>query len=277
MRHETRSLTSPDGLKLFSQSWLPEKPKAVAVVVPGYAEHVGRYEEVARFLAARRFAAYALDYRGHGRSEGERANVKRFEDFVADLGALLEEVRQRHPELKRFLVGHSMGGMVALYYVLEHPKRIAGLVTSGAVLDPGPEISLLVKTVGKGLSRLLPGLPMVELDISALSRDEAVVRAYDEDPLVYRGKVKARIGAEMLRVGPHLLSRAHELQLPLLIMHGGEDRLASLSSSQRLYERAGSSDKTLKIYDDTYHEIFNDYGKEAVFTDLASWLEERAV
>ena len=276
VRCETGALAGASGL-VFTRTWLPEAAKAVVVVSHGYGEHSGRYEDLGRFLSGRGFVVCAFDFRGHGRSEGERANVARFEDFIHDLEVVAEHVTAQHPDLKTFFFGHSMGGNVALYYALEHPGRIAGLVTSGAGLEVGNEVPAVAKAVAKLVSRAFPGVPIVALDDSAYSRDERAATSFFEDPYVYRGRVKARIGAELLRIGPYLLSRARELQLPMLVMHGGNDRTASPNGSRALCERAASTDVTLRIYDGAFHAIFDDFGREAVLADLATWLDEVVV
>lgn len=273
MHHRTGSFVTRDGLKLFTQSWLPETPEGSVVLVHGYAEHSGRYASFAEYLAARGFGVYAFDQRGHGNSGGRRVNVRVFREYATDLARYLERVREANPGLPRFLLGHSMGGLTALQLVLEHPHKADGLILSGCyVRNALPVPGALVSLAGL-VSAVAPELPVQPLDPAVLSRDETVVRAYAADPLVYHGRVKARLGAELLRCGDYLLDRAESVKLPTLILHGGADRLAAMSGSRELYERLGSEDKALKVYDGFFHEILNEPGKEQVWADVVSWLE----
>lgn len=276
MRHQTDTFLGGGGVTLYTQRWLPEgreRPRAAVIIVHGYAEHSGRYTGLAAFLVSHGYGVYALDHRGHGKSEGERANIRVFREYVADLVRFTERVREIHPRPPRFLLGHSMGGAVALQTVLEQPERVDGLILSGAYLqNASPTPPLLERLVGP-VSRMAPGLPVQSLDTGALSRDKEVVRAYERDPLVYHGKVKARMGAELLNAGGYLLARVDSIRTPVLIMHGGDDRLAHPNGSRELFEQIGSRDKTLHIYEGFYHEIFNDVGREEPLEDLLEWLE----
>ena len=279
MQRQTYLLRTGDGVALATYRWLPDeggRPKAAIIIVHGYAEHAGRYDALAVTLVAAGYAVYALDHRGHGHSEGARANVEVFREYVSDLTRFIEHVREIHPNPPRFLLGHSMGGLVALQMVLEQPEKVDGLVLSGAYLSNAARVPRPLLALSGPVSRLFPSLPVQSLDTSALSRDPAVVRAYEADPLVYHGKVKARLGHEMLQAGAFVMARADSVHLPLLIMHGGADQLAAPNGSRELYERVSSEDKTLKIYDGYYHEIFNDVSKERVVGDVLEWLRAHA-
>ncbi|ADI14986.1 alpha/beta hydrolase fold protein [Truepera radiovictrix DSM 17093] len=273
---QTGSLKTHDGLTLFVRCWLPETDARAAIIVShGYAEHSGRYEALASTLTGRGYAVYALDHRGHGRSEGERANVAVFRAYVDDLARFIERVREKDPRPPRFLLGHSMGGMIALQLVLEHPEKVEGVAVSAAFIENATQVPWFLTRAAGAVSRLAPKLPVQHLDTDALARDKRVVARYRNDPLVYHGKVKARLGAELLQAGPYVLERAPSIRLPLLLMHGTGDRIAAVSGTQRFFERVGSSDKTLKLYDGAFHELFNDYGKEAVQRDVLAWLERQ--
>ena len=279
MQHTTGSFKTSDALTLYTRHWLPQEAdadvRACVVLSHGYAEHSGRYDQVARRLTERGYAVYAFDHRGHGKSEGERANVGVFREFVMDLLHFTEFVRQMHPDVPRFLLGHSMGGMVALQLVLEHPEKVDGLILSAAYIQNAAEVHPLLLRLSQVVSRYFPSLPVQELDTSALSRDEDVVQTYKNDPLVYHGKVKARLGAELLGAGPYVLSRAEHIDyLPLLIMHGDADQIADAAGSQALYDTVRTSDKSLKRYPGFYHELFNEPGEEPL-EDTLEWLERQ--
>ncbi|MFH1003159.1 MAG: alpha/beta hydrolase [Chloroflexota bacterium] len=262
--------------RLYYRGWLPDdKPRAVLVIVHGLAEHSGRYANLAAHFVPRGYALYAHDQRGHGQSPGKHGYVKRFADFTGDLNAFLGLIRRRHPGTPVFLVGHSVGGLIATVYTARNPEGLAGLILSGATLKTGNSVPPAAVILARLLSWLLPGLGLAVIDASAISQDQAVVTAYVNDPLVYRGKISARLGAELVTGLKRLPRLIPGIKLPLLIMHGTADRLSDPAGSQLLYDRAGSPDKTLRVYPGFYHEIFNEPGRERVLTDMATWLSER--
>lgn len=274
MQQLSEAIRSSDGLQLYTQSWLPENPKAVVIISHGYAEHSGRYQGFASHLGENGFAVYALDHRGHGRSEGERANVKIFDEYVNDLSRFVNVVREKHPTLKRFLFGHSMGGAIAAQLAIKQPNQIDGLLLSSPYLINAVSVPAPLMAVSGIVSRVLPGLPTIKLDSKDISRDPAVVKSYDTDPLNYRGGTKARFGTELLGAGNYVFSHAGTIKLPILIMVGTGDRIADAQGGKKLFEMIGSSDKTLKTYDDYYHEIINEIGKEKVYKDSLMWLQQ---
>lgn len=276
MKHREGTLEGHKGLKLFYQCWLPDAaPKAILLVVHGLAEHGGRYMNLVDYLVPKGYAVYALDHRGHGRSEGIRAYVDNFDDYLADLKKFLDVVCGEHKDSKIFLVGHSMGATIATAYAIENQEELAGLILSGASLTATTSVSPLLLAMAGVVSALLPKMGVTVLDASAISRDQAVVDAYVNDPLVYRGKVPARLGAELTRMWKELPQKMPQIKLPLLIMHGSTDRLADPAGSKLLYERASSEDKTLKLYDGFYHEVFNEPEHKQVLADVESWLDKR--
>jgi acylglycerol lipase len=264
-------LGSADGTRLYWQAWDPDgDPRDTVIIVHGAAEHGGRYAHVAERLAAEGYAVYALDHRGHGRSDGPRAMIDRLDRLVEDLGGLVALTGARP-----FLVGHSMGGAVALTYAIRHGETIAGLVVSGPAVAteavPAP-----LKAITAGLSRLAPTLPVFKIEDDAVSRDPQVVLDYQRDPLNHPGKLPARTLGEIMRAMDTLPRDAAALRVPLLLLHGGEDRLCPPEGSRRVHANAGSADKTLKIYDGLYHEIFNEPEREQVLDDLVAWLAVRS-
>jgi acylglycerol lipase len=263
-----------DGLQLYTQSWLPNNPKAIVILSHGYAEHSSRYQHFATYLVENGFAVYALDHRGHGRSEGERANIKVFAEYVSDLGKFITTVREKHPTLKRFLLGHSMGGAIAAQFAIEQPNGLNGLLLSSPYLINAVSVPAPLMAVSGFVSKVLPGLPTIKLDSKDISRDPAIVKAYDTDPLNYRGGTKARFGSELLGAGKYVLSRAGAIKQPVLIMIGTGDKIASPEGGKQLYNSVGSSDKTLKSYEGFYHEIINEIGKEQVYKDIVDWLQK---
>lgn len=275
VRTEDDTFTTADGVRLFERRWLPEgAPKAALAIVHGYAEHSGRYAYVGEALAARGYAVHAVDLRGHGRSEGPRAFVRSFDAYLADLRAFLDRVRTTTPAVPVFLLGHSMGGtIVALAAVADRPA-VEGILLSGPVtVRNAPRLFERVINV---IARVAPMLPLTKLSAGAVSRDPEVVRRYDEDPLVYRGRMRVGLLAAMLRAARRVDERIGTMSLPVLFMHGTADQLTTPEGSRDLYERAASSDKTLKLYDGLYHEILNEPERDEVIADIAAWLAARA-
>ena len=264
------------GLKLYYQCWLPEgKPKAMLLVAHGLAEHSGRYKNLVDYFVPKGYAVYALDHRGHGKSEGTRSYVDSFNDYLTDLKTFFDMVRKEHKNTKIFLFGHSLGGTIATAYAVEHQEELAGLILSGSSLVPSTSVSPALLAMAGIISALLPKMGVTLLDASAISRDKSVVDAYVNDPLVFRGKVPARTGAELARMWKQLPEQMPKIKLPILVMHGFADQLADPRGSKLLYERVGSKDKTLKLYDNCYHEICNEPEREQVFVDMEAWLAKR--
>jgi len=273
MKHREGYFKGYKGLKLYYQCWLPDKePKAVLLVAHGLAEHSGRYKNLVNYFVPKGYSVYALDHRGHGKSEGTRSYVDNFNDYLFDLKTFFDMVRKENKNARIFLFGHSLGGTIATAYAVEHQEGLAGLILSGSSLVPSTSVSPALLAMAGVVSALLPKMGVTLLDASAISRDKAVVDAYVNDPLVFRGKVPARMGAELARMWKQLPEQMPRIKLPILIMHGFADRLANPAGSKLLYERVGSKDKTLKLYDKCYHEICNEPERKQVFIDMEAWL-----
>lgn len=270
------SFETHNGLTLFARRWTPsEKPRAVVLLVHGYAEHSGRYDHVAGTFARQGAAVYAYDQRGHGRSDGRQAYVDHFEQYLADLTLFRQQIPEPHSDLPVFLFGHSMGGLIALLYVLNLRPSFQGLVLNAPALEINPDLAPLLRPIAQGVGRLFPTLPTVRSPRNAISRDPSVVEAAQNDPLNYTGRTPARTGAELLRAGSEARSRLDELNMPFLVLHGTSDPLATPAWSERLHRRAGAEDKTLKLYRGLYHETFNEPERDQVLEDLGTWLGER--
>jgi acylglycerol lipase len=276
MEHTEGRFLGYKGLSLHYQYWLPEKEaKSIVLVVHGWAEHSGRYANLVNHLLPNGYAIYAHDHRGHGMSEGRRGYVERFSDYLDDLKIFFDLVRGAHSEKKIFIVGHSMGGTIATAYAIRHQQELAGLLLSGASLKLGSSMSSALVPLVRILSIMVPTLGVTTLDASAISQDRAVVEAYINDPLVYRGKITCRFAAEMIKTLSKLPSQMTEINLPILVMHGTADRLGDPEGSRILYDRVSSKDKTLKLYEGFYHEIFNEPGHKQVLADMVAWLDTR--
>jgi len=272
--HQEGTFQGQGGLNLYYQCWLPDGDlRATLVIAHGLAEHGGRYSNLVDYFVPRGYAIYVVDHRGHGKSEGWRCHVERFEHYLDDLDTFITMVRQAHPDGRLFLAGHSMGGTIGVAYALEHPRTLDGLIVSGVTLRPGSSVSPVLVIMARLLSALVPRMGLTVIDASTISKDLDVVRAYENDPLVYRGKVSARLGAEFLKVTQRLAKRLTDIRLPILVMHGAEDRLSDPQSSRLLYGLASSEDRTLLLYEGCYHEIFNEPERGRVLADMEAWLE----
>jgi acylglycerol lipase len=274
MKHQTSALSVADGAQLFSQSWVPDEPaRGTIIVAHGYAEHSGRYTHVAEYFVHQGYAVYSFDQRGHGQSSrSDRGYFDRFETLCDDLRRYVEWVRTQERMGPLFLVGHSMGGMLSLYYAIRHQAMLKGMVLSGPYLAREQDEPALVRAFLRLLSRIAPKTGVRLIDSSTISKDLAVVQAYESDPNNYRGQILARAAAEWFAVTPYIIGNLQRITLPILILHGEADRLVSPACSQLIYDRIGSPDKSLKFYDGLYHEIFNEPEKARVLADVWVWL-----
>jgi alpha-beta hydrolase superfamily lysophospholipase len=274
MKHRDMEFPGCADTILCGQAWLPEAPpRAVVVISHGLAEHSGRYAALASCLVDKGFAVYALDDRGHGRSGGPRANIERFDYLVSDLGSFVGRAQRQHPGAPVILLGHSMGGAVALGCALKYHDALRALVLSAPALAIAEPPSLAKRLTVKALSSLSPDTGVMTIPPRAVSRDPAIVRAYESDPLVFHGAIPARTVAELLEAMAQLQQKAHELRLPVLIQHGSADELVPLSATHPVYQHLGlAKRRTLQIYDGLYHEVYNEPEKDRVIADLVSWL-----
>ncbi len=273
MRHEEGRLQGTRGLALYYQSWLPAGDELASVVIThGFAEHGGRYAGVASRLVDSGYAVWAADLRGHGRSQGRRTSLVRFSDYLEDLHAFIAVARTHARDRSLILLGHSMGGLIALCLALTYRADADGLVLSAPAVLPG-RVSKIRVVVGRIVSRVAPDLGVLRLPLDKISRDPAVVAAYHTDPLVFETPIRARLGAEMLDAMRTVDERLGTLTVPLLVMQGTEDGLVDTASAPYVYEHAGSTDKTLKMYEGLWHEIFNEPERASVVDDLVAWLD----
>ncbi len=265
-----------DGLRLFVRSWIPRTPddtRAVVAICHGFNSHSGYYVEYAEQLAARGYAVFALDLRGRGKSDGERFYLSKFSQYVGDVGALVKLAKSRMRSLPVFLLGHSAGGVVSSTYALENQAELAGLICESFAFQVyAPDFALAVL---KGLSHLAPHAHVLRLPNAQFSRDPKLVAAMDADPLIANETQPTLTVAEMARADERLKRDFSQITLPVLILHGSKDAVTKPSGSEFFHEHAGSSDKTLLIYDGHFHDLLNDIGKEVVVRDINVWLDAR--
>jgi acylglycerol lipase len=276
MKHQEGVFRGVRGAGLYYQGWLPEgEIRAVILIVHGLAEHSGRYMNVVNRFVPLGYAVYGIDHIGHGRSEGRRLYVERFADYTEPLKTYFDMVRCWQPDKPVFLVGHSMGGLIGALHLLSHQEGLSGAVLSGPAVKAPGNIPAAIVFVGRVLSVLVPRVGLVPpVDADGVCRDPAVVKAYLADPLVYRGKLTARLGAELIGAMERVRAEANRITLPVLILQGGADRLVDPSGAQILYEKITSPDKKLVVYEGFFHEVFNEPQHDRVLTDVERWLEE---
>ena len=276
VEHRTGTFKGKGGLNLFYQAWVPCHSGAVIALIHGIGEHSGRYDHVGRRFAGEGYAVFAYDHRGHGRSQGTRGHVDRFEDYLDDVDAFLALVREQNPGKKVFLYGHSMGGLIALGYAEGHPGSLGGVIVTSPCLGLTVKVPPTKAALARVLSSLLPRLALDSgLPLKYLARNQRVGEEYAKDPHVGR-KVSTRWYCELVRAMAEVNARAAQLAVPVIILQGGDDHLVSAEQTIRFYEQAGTPDKRLKVYEGFYHEIHNEDDREQVFQDVLAWLVRRS-
>lgn len=262
--------------RLYYESVSPKNPRAVLILVHGLNEHIGRYEHVVDFFK-QHYTVYLFDQRGHGQSDGIRSHVDSFDEYVEDLSEFVKLVHKKEGKKKIFLLGHSMGGQIVVNYLARHPEApLAGFITSSANLRVKIKVHPLKKIAGLKLARYFPKYMLNnEIDPGLISRDKKVVEKYKVDPMVSK-KVSVRLIAEMFANQQDLIPKADKIQLPGFLMHGGEDGISDKNGTVDFYERLAAKDKTLKVYEGMYHEIFNEIGYESVLKDVDAWIKNRS-
>ncbi len=253
--------------------WPVENPKACVLLVHGLAEHSGRYEHVAARFNARGVAIVGPDHIGHGASPGLRCHLDRFDEYIAPLTSLRAYIADWYPETPVFLLGHSMGGLIAVHVLLEAQDDYRGAMFSGPAFMTDSTVPSMTIWIARLLRRLFPKMGMLTLNAQEVSRDPAVVADYIADPLVFGGKITASLGLEILDAMELAIRRAGELTLPVYIAHGDADVMAAPEGSKTFYEGLSSADKTLDFWASLYHEIFREPEAEEVIARYVSWLE----
>ncbi|MCG2714697.1 MAG: lysophospholipase [Candidatus Marinimicrobia bacterium] len=263
------------GFDLFEQSWFPEDDvKAVVLLIHGLGEHSSRYEHVAEFLTSKNIGIETFDLRGHGKSDGARAFVRSFDEYLQDVEIFYSRVLGRHPDLPLFIYGHSMGATISALYVITRNPDINGVLLSGILLKIGDDIPPILIKMSSIIGKYAPKMKTTKLDANSLSRDPKIVENYDNDPLNYRAGIPARTGLELITAMRRIQVQMEKITLPIIIMHGSCDKITNPDGSIDLYEAVASNDKTLKMYNGFYHEIHNEPEKNRVFEDIFSWIND---
>lgn len=264
-----------NGLNIFYRKFRADPEKVIIVIAHGLGEHSGRYTNLFERLVPEGITFYALDFRGHGKSDGKRGHVFSFGEYLEDLHAVVEiATKEKKPGMKCFLLGHSMGGLIAINYALRRQEIIDGLIISSPSLGVAVKVPAVKAALGKIMSSLWPGLSLNnELDASKISHDDKVVAAYKNDPLVH-DRVTARWFTEFLSAMEEANRGASDIKVSTLMQIAGDDHLVNAGASKAFFERLTVKDKKLHVYDGLYHEVFNEREEErkSVLNDLGAWI-----
>ena len=274
MTHGRGHFEGKNGARIYYQYWLPKnQPKAAIVICHGLAEHGGRYKNVVDYFVPLGYAIYAADHIGHGRSEGRRTYVEAFYDYVDTLQKFLLNKDLPSFPPKAFLLGHSMGALIAAVYVLKHPNNFNGAIFSGPAFKVPKTISPLTLILGEWVACFFPKVGLVKIRADFLCRDPCIVREYLRDPLVYNGRATAKLLWEIVKTTASVRESAFKIELPVLILQGAADKLVDPEGATEIYDTINSKHKTIKTYSGLYHEIFNEPEKQIVLEDVRTWLE----
>ena len=263
---------------LYFRHWptaLDAPAKAVVMLVHGLGEHCQRYDHLASHLNLAGYALSSMDLPGHGKSDGERGHINSFTDYESAVLALHARTKVLYPDTPIFLLGHSMGGLIATKFLLGHQDKFAGAMLSGAAIQSPQEPPSWQIAIIKVIAKLFPKAQVLALDASAVSRDPAVVEKYMNDPLISQAKLSAKFLASMTNTMQECKDNAKLINVPIKIMHGSADVMTAPEGSQLLHDTVESKDKTINLYDGLYHEIFNEPEKEQIFAELVSWMDSR--
>jgi len=274
MNHQEGYFKNKEGQSIFHQQWLPtNKPKAVFLVCHGLNEHSGRYQHLAKFFTEKGYGVYGFDHIGHGKSDGTRSFVKDFPTFTDPIHILLNRIKETNPDVPVILLGHSLGGLIGIKFLIDNQEKLEGAVISGALVMVPEFVSEFTVKIGTVLSKILPKVRLEGIEKSALSRDPEVVDKYINDPLVYNGKATARISSVILEGITYVAEKGSTVTTPVLLLHGGQDRICSPSWSTYLHNLVSSQQNQLIIYDELFHEIYNEPEQDSVFADVLNWQE----
>ncbi|MGA2258987.1 MAG: lysophospholipase [Thermoguttaceae bacterium] len=267
--------TGHDGLHLFEQSWIPtERPRAAVVLIHGLIEHSGQHADTAQELVRHGFSVHAMDLRGHGRSEGPRCDVRSFDQYLLDLDIFFARTSREAGDRPLFVMGNSMGGLLITLWAIQRQPQISGLILSGPLLALADDIYPRLRHFATVTAAVAPALRVARIPFDRLARKPQVVDRFRDDPLVFQGCFTVRMAAEILRAMKKVSEQAAALSVPLLILHGSQDRICGSAGSLALFEKAGCADKTLHLYEGFYHEVFDEPERDRVLTDLVTWLDQ---
>jgi len=272
--HSTGTFIGMGANQIFFQKWTVPSPKAIVIIAHGLGEHSGRYNNLIEKMSSKNISFYAIDHSGHGNSDGIKGHIDSFNDYIKDLKLFLNLIRDRVEKVPVFLLGHSMGGVIACRFAINHPGEIEGLILSSAAFTTEEVISPFKQKLVRVLSKYMPKYSDSNgLDAQDISSDEDTIDAYENDPLVH-DRISARLYTELKSAAKDCLNRAYDLRIPLLIFHGKGDKIVSFKGSQKFYNDSPSRDKELKLFDDLRHETMNETKSERakVLSLVSGWI-----
>jgi acylglycerol lipase len=272
---QTDLIMMPDGLYLYTRTWLPSNtPEANVVLIHGYGDHSGRYEHLVRILNEGSLGVYSYDQRGFGRSDGQRGYITRFDTLLADLDVFIRHNEPDFQERPLFLLGQSLGGLIVVRYAETRQTGLSGLVLCSPLLAFPETVPKFLLWVASYLAKIVPWMPVSKVDPKGFSHSPEVVQATENDPLNYHGKVHARTGAEMQKALTKAFAEIANLTVPVYLAHGSADTVVPVSGSQRLLEVCPVTDKTLRIFENGYHELWHDFDQQTLAYEIRQWIHQ---
>ncbi|OGQ08142.1 MAG: hypothetical protein A3G32_08325 [Deltaproteobacteria bacterium RIFCSPLOWO2_12_FULL_40_28] len=275
MKGQESYFSSQKKYRLYYQYWEKTNPQGILVFVHGLNEHSGRYQNPIHYFEKKPYSLYLFDLRGHGRSDGVRSHVEKFEDYIEDLKSFLMLINKNAKHQKIFLIGHSMGGQIVLDFVSQYPKMVSGFIASSPNILTKVKINWLKKNLGMSLAYFLPKLSLGN-DINAkwISRNTKVVEDYQKDPMT-SPKITLKLASEIFKNQEKLLEKIKAITTPALIQHGSGDEICDHLGSELVFKTIKSPDKHLQIYPGHYHELFNDLDYHLVLSNMDAWIKKR--
>jgi alpha-beta hydrolase superfamily lysophospholipase len=265
-------METSDGQSIFVCEWSkPENPTANILLVHGLGEHCGRYDHVAQFMINQGYTFTSFDLIGHGKTPGLRGHIPSFDIITKDINQLLHQIEQKYPGLPTFIYGHSLGGLLALYHGITQRSNLRGIIATSPGLEPSIPVPAYKVMLAKIMNKLMPAFTLENgLDLDGLSRDKQVVTMYKNDPLVHK-MVSASLGMDILTRGAWISARVQEFCVPILILHGTQDRIAKYAASEKLASLRPDL-ITFKSWEGFYHETHNEPEQNQVLSYISEWI-----
>jgi len=259
---------------IYYREWSVKHAKAIVLLIHGMGEHCQRYNPIAGSLNQAGYTVCSMDLPHHGRSDGKKGHIDSFDLFQQAVLSLYQRVKQSYPDKPLFILGHSMGGLITTRFLINHQDKFEGVILSGPAIEfpelpPKWQVSLIT-----GIAKIFPQAGMIPVDSNLVSRDPAVVEAYNQDPLINSNKLSAKLLVGFMKTMDEVKQKAQVIHLPIMMMHGTADKLTAPSGSQWLHDNIVSQDKTLRLYEGLFHEIFNEPEGEKIYQEVIEWFDQ---
>lgn len=270
------------GIRLYCRSYINPAPvhrrgvntgsRAQIIVLHGAGEYSEKYARLAEWFASRAIDVYLVDLRGHGRSDGPRCHAEDFNDYILDLDKLIRFIEQKNSREKTFLVSHSLGGLIAFFYALNFPYRIAGIAASSPCLGLKLKIDPVKVWAISIFYRMLKNKSFAShIEPSMVTHDPYIIQRFAADPLIHH-TVTASFYVQMTKAIRYIKNNAGELRMPVFILQAGDDKICDVNTAKEFYQAIGSKDKGFKLYEGFYHEVLNEAGRETAYEDIYNWI-----